>query len=619
MSAYQKSEIVRLAENGQFNKAKILCKKLCKKIPNDPEAWFLYGSVNGADKDFSAAEYCCKKALKLAPLNPTLLYNLGIALLNQGKIDSSIKQFTNAIKINPKYSDAYLEIGNALKFTGNSEEAITNYKKAIQFNPSTFLAYYYIAEAYHQTGEFSEAIRYYEQTIVLQDTHVDSYCGLASTLISLFKFDKAIHLLESNISRLPVTACLYFYLAFAYQEQGNIEKAKFYFKRVIDIDRNHYDAQTGLAGLLALQGDYEKADERLRGILKSEPDHVSATIAFTSFASQFKAIEEAIQMGKKCLEKDKLNNISKSKLVFALANLYEQTGKLDKAFEYYRMGNKLKGAVFDEKKYNNMFDSLKATYTADVIEKLQNVSKNSVNPIFIIGMPRSGTSLAEQILASHPDVYGAGELPTINRIINQLPSSLKTALPYPECLEKIDKKILKNLASQYLKELQLTSNGEKNITDKMPLNSIHLGFISLMFPTARIIYCTRDPRDTCLSCYFKNFSGEHPYAYSLNSLGKFYRMHEKLMAHWLKVIPNPTFELSYEKIVKDPDAIIRELIDYCGLDWDNACMDFHKTKRAVATASHSQVRKKMYSSSVGKWRHYEQHLGKLFSALEPTS
>jgi hypothetical protein len=234
-------------------------------------------------------------------------------------------------------------------------------------------------------------------------------------------------------------------------------------------------------------------------------------------------------------------------------------------------------------------------------------------------MPRSGTSLAEQILASHPDVFGAGELPIVNRMVDQLPTVLNTSTPYPECLKDLDNHTLGQLASEYLEESQQKTNTEEFITDKMPSNFMHLGFISLMFPNARIIHCTRDPLDTCLSCYFQNFTGEHPYAYSLGSLGKFYRMYEKLMGHWSKVIPNQILNLSYENIVENPEQEIRRLVDFCGLEWSDKCLDFHQTKRTVATASHSQVRQKIYSSSVGKWRSYEKHLDELFSALELTT
>ena len=613
-----KSEVVWLVEQGKLKEAKKSCSKLCKKTPKDPEAWFLLGTVNGAIGDFPAAEYCCRKALKFAPQNHMLLFNLGIALLRQGKADEAIKQLKKAIKIQPQFADAYMEIANAFNFKGDITNSIINYEKTIQLNPGATVAYHHLAVIYQNSGQLSEAIRYYEHAIAIQDDFVDSYCGLATALIGQYKYDRTIRLLETNIQRLPETAYLYYCLAVAYQEQGEVEKAKAYYDKTLEIDSRYIDAQTGLAGILALQGEYKKAGEKLENIIKSHPDDSFAKIIYITYADRFGAAEKAIEMGVECLSNNKLKDKSRSKLLFALAKLYEQQGDLDIAFEHYHQANKLKNVIFDEQSYLSMFDSLITTYTADIFVKHHHEYSLSEKPVFIIGMPRSGTSLAEQILASHPDVFGAGELPAVNRMVDQLPAVLDTSISYPECLKYLDNHTLQQLASEYLEEARLKSDDEKFITDKMPSNFMHLGFISLMFPNARIIHCTRDPLDTCLSCFFQNFTGEHPYAYSLTSLGKFYRMYEKLMGHWSKVIPNPIYELSYEKIVVNPEQEIRSMIDFCGLEWNDKCLDFHQTKRTVATASHSQVRQKIYTSSVGKWRSYEKHLDELHSALELT-
>ena len=611
-----KSEVVWLVEQRKLNEAKKLCSKLCKKAPKDPEAWFLLGTVNGAIEDFPAAEYCCRKALKLAPQNHMLLFNLGIALLRQGKADEAIKQFKKAIKIQPQFADAYMEIANAFNFKGDITNSIINYEKTIQLDPNATVAYHHLAVIYQNSGQLSEAIKYYEHAIAIQDDFVDSYCGLATALIEQYKYDRTIRLLETNIQRLPETAYLNYCLAVAYQEQGDVDKAKLYYDKTLDIDSRYIDAQTGLASILALQGEYEKAGEKLESILKSQPDDYFAKLIYITYADKFGAADKAIEMGVECLADNKLTDNSRSKLLFALAKLYEQQGDLDIAFEHYHQGNKLKNMTFDEQSYVSMFDSLVTTYTADIFAKYHHKYNSSKEPIFIIGMPRSGTSLAEQILASHPDVFGAGELPVVNQMVDQLPTVLDTSTPYPECLKYLDNHTLEQLASEYLEAAQLKSNGEKFITDKMPLNFMHLGFISLMFPNARIIHCKRDPLDTCLSCYFQNFTGEHPYAYSLTNLGKFYRLYKKLMEHWSVVIPNPIFELCYEKIVVNPEQEIRSMVEFCGLEWNDQCLDFHQTKRTVATASHSQVRQKIYTSSVGKWRSYEKYLDELRSSLQ---
>lgn len=619
MTTNPKAEIVRLAELKKFSKAKKLCTKLCKLTPNDPEAWFLLGSINGAIDNFTAAESCCKKALKFAPENPMLLFNLGVALLKQGKTSAAKQQFENAIKYQPQFPEAYLELANVLCFMGDNSSSIAFYKKAIQQNPNSIHAYHNLADAYRNTGDLPNALKNYEQAISLQKDFAEPYSGLASTYIAMFHYDKAIDLLESSMSFLPSNSYLYFCLAVAYQEQGETSKAQINYTKALDITPNYADAQSGLAAILALQGDYNKAGQLLTSLLEKHPKNSAAIITYVTYANQFNDTEKAIKLGTKFLTDNVITDQTKSKLMFALAKLHEKRNELDVAFSLYQQGNMLRGSLFDEDKHIKMFKSFVDTYSKSLFDKLHHSNNIAITPIFIVGMPRSGTSLAEQILASHPNIYGAGELPTINRLIKKLPEKLNISAPYPKCLEKLNSQTLSKIADEYIKEATALSNGEKFITDKMPLNAIHLGFISLLFPNAPIIHCTRDPRDTCLSCYFTNFSGEHSYAFSLNNLGKFYRMYHDQMKHWNETISNPIFELSYENIVENPDQLIRQLVDFCGVEWNDACLDFHKTKRTVATASHDQVRKKIYSSSVGKWRNYEQYLEELFSALNETN
>ena len=620
MTTSQKQEIVQLAQNRKYSTAKKLCKKLCKASPSDPEAWFLLGSINGALDDYPAAEFCCRKALKFTLNNPMLIYNLGIALAKQGKSDDAIKQFETAIQLHPKYAEANFELANIYKYKGEANKAIQYYQKTLSLNPSLLHAIYNLAETYRSCGDLKQAINSYEQVIAIDNQYVDAYCGLASALIGSFKFDRTIELLKSSIKRLPETNCLYFYLALAYQEQGDTENAYKFFTKTLSIDKNHIDAKIGLAGILAVQGDYEKAGRELEDILHMHPDNSSAIICYCMYAHQFGASNIAIEIGSKHLHNSHLTNTTRSKLLFALANLHEKQCDLDTAFELYHQGNQLRNAPYDEAGYRGMFNALIKSFNQELFFQHRENNKpdnnNTVTPIFIVGMPRSGTSLAEQILASHPDVYGAGELPDIGNMVNRLASKVGTSIRYPESISDITKSELNQLANSYIELLANKVGNEKFVTDKMPLNAIHLGFISLLFPNARIIHCTRDPRDTCLSCYFKNFSGEHAYAYSLDSLGKFYRMYEQLMEHWNRVLPNPIFELSYEEIVENTEKSIREMINFCDLEWNDACLNFHKTKRTVATASHDQVRKRMYSSSVGRWKSYEKHLDELIAALK---
>jgi hypothetical protein len=232
--------------------------------------------------------------------------------------------------------------------------------------------------------------------------------------------------------------------------------------------------------------------------------------------------------------------------------------------------------------------------------------------VFIVGMPRSGTSLVEQILAAHPAVFGAGELTAIGRI-----SLLRNraGLSYGGWLERLDGAALEGLAARYLRELRALAPGAERVTDKMPFNFLHLGLVELLFPRARVVHCVRNPLDTCLSCYCNGFADAYPFTRDLGALGAYYRGYAQLMQHWHATLRLPLHALSYEKLIAAPERVIRELVAFCGLPWDDACLRFHASARKVSTPSYHQVRKPLYASSVGRYKAYAEHLAPLREAL----
>jgi len=246
---------------------------------------------------------------------------------------------------------------------------------------------------------------------------------------------------------------------------------------------------------------------------------------------------------------------------------------------------------------------------------LPRASIRSERPLFITGMPRSGTTLVEQILSSHPDVHGAGELADIGEMAESLPARLGTQLQFPQCLSHVTTAHLDQLATGYLDTLERLSPDARRVTDKM-LGFIYLGLIELVLPGARIIHCVRDPMDTCLSGYFQDFSRSHPYSYDLHNLGVYYRSYQKIMHNWKNVLSLPIMEVQYEDMVTNQEVTSRKVIDFCGLEWDERCLDFHKNERFVGTASYNQVRRPMYKTSLGRWKKYEQFLEPLKKALQ---
>jgi hypothetical protein len=235
-------------------------------------------------------------------------------------------------------------------------------------------------------------------------------------------------------------------------------------------------------------------------------------------------------------------------------------------------------------------------------------------PVFIVGMPRSGTSLVEQILASHPAVHGAGELRLMKHFTDALPAELGSTAEFPECLDRLDKAACHRLAEAYLGDLHRLAPDKARITDKLPLNFHNLGLIATLFPEAQIIHCRRDPRDVCWSCYFQNFR-EIAFACDLQMLGAYYRQYDRLMAYWKDMLPTPILDVCYEELVANLEHVSRQIVAFCGLPWDKACLDFHQTQRVVRTSSNIQVRQPLYRKSIGYWKNYEPYLGLLMKSL----
>ena len=313
------------------------------------------------------------------------------------------------------------------------------------------------------------------------------------------------------------------------------------------------------------------------------------------------------------------------RLHFALAQLLDRSGAYDEAFAHFRRANDLRkevdrrcGNVHDPAAQAVYTDRQLAWFTPEYFQRVRGFGSESELPVFVVGMMRSGTSLAEQIIASHPRVHGAGELRDISHLVGTLAQRLGGVSEYPHCLAQLDAAMTRALADEYLQRLRELGGNAIQVVDKFPTNFLYLGLIATLFPRARIIHCRRDPVDTCLSCYFQNFGEPLPFKLDLAHLGHYYREYERLMAHWVRVSPVPIFELCYEELTADQEAVSRRLLAFCGLDWDEQCLRFNETARAVQTASALQVRRPMYRTSVGRSRHYAAHLQPLLQALGRT-
>ncbi|MGH6954441.1 MAG: tetratricopeptide repeat-containing sulfotransferase family protein, partial [Alphaproteobacteria bacterium] len=381
------------------------------------------------------------------------------------------------------------------------------------------------------------------------------------------------------------------------------------------LEPRHADACVGMGEHLQVMGRFDESAGWFLRAIDIDPDHPSAN----TLLARHKAADPAdrrIARVAKALARDDLTDEGRATASFALGTIHDEQGRHDEAFQSFRAANELmkKSHAWSAERWTGLLARIAATFTRGLFHELAPVAGSpSEAPLFIVGMPRSGTTLVEQVLASHPRVLAGGERRDINRFAEGLSSRTGCGQPYPECERHLDLTIAREFAARYLAEFGERVAHATRVTDKMPGNYAHLGLIRILFPNARVIHCRRDPLDTCLSMYFQRFTRGNEFSYDLADLGTYCRDYLRLMEHWRAVLP--MLEIDYERLVGDLAATAREIVAFSGLNWDERCLTPHLTERPVMTASHWQVRQPVYGTSVGRWRNYERHLGPLVEAL----
>ena len=401
----------------------------------------------------------------------------------------------------------------------------------------------------------------------------------------------------------------------AYLEMGRSDAAIAAYEKAIEIEPGHAGAHDNLGNVYLETGKLEAAADSYRQALAAKPDFAEAHRHLANVRKHGPDDEEIAAMEARYAQGD-CTAEQKMHLAFGLAKAFDDLQHYDKAFDCLLEGNRLKRDTFDFdiSQTESYFDWLREAFPQGRLADCTSQGKLSDLPVFILGMPRSGTSLVEQILASHPQVFGAGELNDLNVLVEE--AIAERDLPYPGGLAQLGDPALDQIAASYLAQLAARGGDAKRVTDKNPHNFTNIGLIATLMPSARIIHVRREAMDTCCSIFANYFVRSVPYAYDLRELGAYYRLYDGLMDHWRATLPDHLYELSYEALVAEPDATIRALLDQCGLAFDPACLEFHTTERPVRTASSWQVRQPLYKDSLAKWRRYEKALAPLQAALE---
>jgi tetratricopeptide (TPR) repeat protein len=503
--------------------------------------------------------------------------DLAVACTSQGQYTEAIAQLERALQVNPKYAEGWNNLGMVFYEQGEIAQALSHFETARSLRPNYAEACNNIGACLLEQGEFTEALRCFDQTVQLQPVFVDAVVNRARVLTVMGHLNEALTTVDRAIQLAPAN-------------------------------------DEAIAVRLMILGRHGDRDT-IRNILAAErnkPDRgLFMTAAVADNCRLLDCCDESITEIRDILQDNRAatNRNLAIELHFLLGKLLDRRGDYDAAFTAFEAGNRLKHKRYDRQAVTGLVDELIEIFRPGQFAKMPRLAGAGQGNIFIVGMPRSGSTLIEQIISSHRDVHGAGELPFISELVQAMPTA------YPANLQTISQPDLQELASTYRQRLQQLDTDRDYVTDKMLTNFMHLGLLNLLFPDAHVVHCVRDPVDTCLSCYFHNFAARLDYAYDLDDLAHYYRQYSRLMQHWQSVLSMPMLTVQYEVLVREQEQQTRKLLDFLGLDWDEQCLYFYLNRRPVLTASYDQVRHPMYSDGVQRWRHYQSRLTPLLQGL----
>jgi len=534
-------------------------------------------------EDWSEAQRLYRKVAKASPRHAPTFQRLGLIALHQGRPEDAVREFRRSLSIEPADPVCLNNLGNVLRESGKYRGSVAAYSKALGFKPDYPNALYNLAGTLELLGEHSQAADTYRRLLNLMPDDAEAWNALGLSLLENGREAEAKRALKEALRCKPNDASLLSELGVVHQFEGNLEEA----------------GRLYLASIAADPG-FARAYENL--------------VRSRRMTSEDLALTEAIG---KIANDESRDDESRLIACFALGKIYDDWGNHDQAFESYARGNALKRKTvnFNAAEHSAWVDRVVHQYDENFFSVHSGQGDPSTRPVFVIGMIRSGTSLVEQILASHSQVHGAGELLEITKLATNLPAALGTSLEYPDCIQKLSAAVIDETAGKYLGYLTERNGRAFRVVDKLPTNFLHLGLIATLLPNARIIHCRREPLDVCLSIFFQRFAQGHFYAYDFNDIAAYYAEYERLMAHWKKVLPVQVLDIRYETLLDDFEGQSRRMVNYCELDWEEACLAFHHSKRPVRTASSWQVRQPLYRTAMARWKKFEPHLEQLKTAL----
>jgi tetratricopeptide (TPR) repeat protein len=576
-SLLQKS-VQEMLDASDLAAAKQICEDHLRDMPDDPDAYRYLGQVHAFLGEYAQARSIAHRALELTPRDPRTWSDLGRIHVLSGDLPAGIACFERSVELDPGYADGWHNLGLALKQAGEQRRAFDALKQALTIDPG----------------------------------RADTYLCLGNLLVDSGQLEDAIGCFERAVTYSPGMASAHHRLAQELLQRGEVERAGSLFRRSLARDPEDIAGWLGLGQVLEDLGQEEGALGCYRHVLQRQPGHTLALNRYLSLAKNDEGLSWLTQM-EAVLDRSEEAEEAKALIGYGLAKFYDRHGCFREAAHAGKRANAARRKRFGPLNRNALAQRVNAiteAYHPEFFAERQHIGIETGQPVFIVGLPRSGTTLTEQILSAHPLLHGAGELPDLARLASQS-LTLEEDMPW-QAAQRLNEHTGRQLAGEYMQALQRNvPSARRRISDKQPLNFFHLAFAALLFPNARVIHCTRGVRDNALSIWMENFNVDQAYATDFDDLAFFIARYRQLMAHWQAALPLKILEIRYEETVADLEGQARRLIDFLDVPWNANCLAFHQVDRSVQTPSRQQVRQPIYTHSVGRWEKYRAYLPEL--------
>jgi tetratricopeptide (TPR) repeat protein len=643
-------EALKTLRAGDVQEAEMICRRVLPESRQDPNIICLLGETCLRQRHPQEAENWFRKVLKRHHEFPRALEGLGLALLADGQPRKASKILSRAVSAAPNRSTTRMALARALADSGHRAESENAVKEAFKLNPGK--AAIAKAERAIRDGRLEEAEKALKELLSKDAKNVKAMRMLGSIALEANRYRAALRLLERAVELAPDSTMAWTDLAniflkkdlydkaldavqraididpgfaHSYVVRGNIltraqrhEESLLAYQQALDVSPMNIGALTGMGHVLKTIGRQDEAIAAFRKCIQVNPGYGETYWSLANLKT-FEFSPEEVQTMEKMVERKNLADEPRVNMLVSLGKHYENTKDFDRAFEYYQRGNDLRREheIYDPVQTQVIHDRIIEVFSSEFFAERAGFGDSSPDPILIVGLPRSGSTLMEQILASHSMVEGTMELPDLGRTIGQVYRQSPAKTEYPEAVLNLDKSQVESLGRFYLESASRYRTDKLYFIDKMPNNFAAIGFLHLVLPNARVIDARRHPLDSCLGSYKQLFFKGQSFTYDQFELGHYYLDYRRIMDHWNVVLPGKVLEVNYEELVADQENQTRRLLEYCGLPWEEGCLRFYETERAINTASSEQVRQPIYTGAVNFWRNYESHLGELIEILEP--